>query len=474
MGLRDGNTSLMLWGRGSNPAGMTQLFAAQDRRRFLGATATAFAGLAASGCKTGGGAQTASVTPAPVPPGAFAGYGPLRPDPAGLLDLPEGFSYRFLSRLGERMDDGGTVPDRADGMGCFDLGNGELALVRNHELNTQHASGGPIAKGYGKRDGVFVPGGTTTIVLDAKTLAVKRQFRSLGGTIRNCAGGITPWGTWLTCEESTLRPGIAGGEGLDQAHGWVFEVPAAATALVDAVPLKAMGRFNHEAAAVDPATGIVYLTEDRDDSVLYRFIPRVPGRLAEGGRLQAMVIEGLGDTRNWSGAAMPVGRPYPVTWVEVTDVESPADDLRGQAAAKGAALIARGEGIHMGAADVFVCSTSGGTAKLGQIFKLTPGLAGKPDTVTLFFESVSPEQFNYGDNLTVAPNGHLIVCEDQYTAISQNHIRGITPQGRPYALALLKAQTELAGGCFSPDGKWLFVNVYSPTATLAITGPWTA
>ncbi len=165
----------------------TPAFAA-DRRRFLGATATAFAALAASGCMTRG----APATSARAASGGFAGYGALKPDPAGLLDLPEGFSYRVLSRLGDTMDDGGTVPDRADGMGCFDIGNGEIALVRNHELQPRHDAGGPIAKGFGKRNGTFVPGGTTTIVLDAKTLDVKRQFRSLGGTIRNCSGGVTP------------------------------------------------------------------------------------------------------------------------------------------------------------------------------------------------------------------------------------------------------------------------------------------
>jgi len=449
-------------------------FTAPDRRRFLGATATAFAALAASGCVSRG----ASTAAAPRAASSFAGYGALVPDPAGLLDLPQGFSYRVLSKLGAAMDDGGTVPDRADGMGCFDIGNGELALVRNHELQPQHDAGGPIAKGFGKRNGVFVPGGTTTIVLDAATLSVKRQFRSLGGTIRNCSGGVTPWGTWLTCEEAPIGPGEPRGQGLDKSHGWVFEVPASARGLVDAVPLTAMGRFNHEAACVDPASGIVYQTEDRDDSVLYRFVPAVPGKLAQGGRLQAMVIEGLADTRNWdvsdSGRAMPVGKPYPVRWVDLDDVEAPKDDLRARAAAKGAALVARGEGLHMGENAVFACCTNGGAKKLGQILKLTPGLAGAPGTVELFFESQSIDQFNYGDNLTVAPSGHLFVCEDQYTDVVDNHIRGITPQGAAYGFARLTAQTELAGGCFSPDGKWLFVNAYSPTATLAITGPWAA
>ena len=444
---------------------------ALGRRRFLGATATAFAALAASGCMTRAAAPAARAAAAS---GEFAGYGALVPDPAGLLDLPPGFSYRVLSRLGDRMDDGGTVPDRADGMGCFDLGGGEIALVRNHELQPQHDAGGPIAKGFGKRDGKFVPGGTTTIVLDAATLTVKRQFRSLGGTIRNCSGGVTPWGTWLTCEEAPTGPGQPRGDGLERSHGWVFEVPAAARGLVDPVALTAMGRFNHEAAAVDPASGIVYQTEDRDDSVLYRFLPKVPGNLAAGGRLQAMVIEGIADTRNWNGAAMIVGQQYRVSWVDLDDVEAPKDDLRQRAAAKGAALVARGEGLHMGDNAVFACCTSGGAKQLGQILKLTPGLAGAPDTVELFFESESTDQFNYGDNLTVAPNGHLIVCEDQYTDVVDNHIRGITPQGAAYTLARLTAQTELAGGCFSPDGKVLFVNAYGPTATLAITGPWAA
>lgn len=454
---------------------MTQaLSITPDRRRFIGATATAFAALAASGCtfRTSGkdGAPGGRAGKAD----GFAGYGALVPDPDGFLDLPKGFSYRVVSRLGDRMDDGGTVPDKADGMGCFDLAKGEIALVRNHELLPTDDSGGPIAKGFGKRNGTFVSGGTTTIVLDADTLRVKRQFRSLGGTIRNCAGGTTPWGTWLSCEEAPTGPGQRYGDGLERNHGWVFEVPASAGGLVDAVPLTAMGRFNHEAAAVDPATGIVYMSEDRDDGVLYRFLPKVPGKLAEGGKLQAMVVEGLADTRNWKAPMMPVGRSYPVSWVDLDDVEAPKDDLRQRAAAKGAALVARGEGLHMGMREVFACSTSGGGKQLGQIFKLTPGLAGAPDTVELFFESESTDQFNFGDNLTVAPNGHLIVCEDQYTVMVDNHIRGITPQGAVYEFARLHAQTEMAGACFSPDGKWLFVNVYSPTATLAITGPWVA
>ena len=436
-----------------------------NRRNFIGATGAAFSGLLLNGC-TG---RSAPLTSAPS---SFADYGPLVPDPAGMLDLPRGFSYRLLSSLGNAMTDGCTVPDKADGMGCFSLGNDEIVLIRNHELVPADDAGGVLAKGFGTRDGAIVPGGTTSIVLDATTLEVKREFRSLAGTIRNCSGGITPWGSWLTCEEAPTGPGQRFGEGLAENHGWVFEVPANATGLIDAVPLKAMGRFNHEAACVDPRTGIVYLSEDRDDGVFYRFVPTTPGRLGDGGLLQAMVVEGLSDTRNWTSADMAVGSRHTVRWIDCDDVESPNDDLRSRAAAKGAALVARGEGIHTGTDEIFVCSTNGGQRKLGQILRLVPGTGGEPDQIELFFESQSKDQFNYGDNLTVGPNGHLIVCEDQYTEVVDNHLRGITPDGRAYTLGRLRMQTELAGGCFSPDGKWFFVNAYSPTRTLAITGPW--
>ena len=434
-----------------------------DRRRFLRATGSAFAALAASGCST----RMAGA------PRGDVGFGPLVPDPAGVMDLPDGFSYRVISSLGNAMSDGFTVPDAADGMGCFDLGNGKIALVRNHELVPGKDGGGVTGPAYDTvaRSLVPLPGGTTTLVLDAETLAVEKEYRSLAGTIRNCAGGVTPWGSWLTCEEAPVR---ADGR-INQDHGYTFEVPADAPGLVDPVPLKAMGRFNHEAACVDPATGIVYQTEDRDDSLLYRFIPNVRGKLAEGGKLQALaIVDAPADTRNFEGAPMPVGAWAEVRWVDLDDVEAPEDDLRIRGAAAGAALFARGEGMHMGEGELYFCCTSGGAAKLGQIFRLAPGRDGEADRLQLFFESTSPDQFNYGDNLTVGPNGHLVVCEDQYTEVVENHLRGITPEGVAYPLAFLHMQTEWAGACFSPDGETMFVNAYSPTRTFAIKGPWIA
>ncbi|MFB0613842.1 alkaline phosphatase PhoX [Aurantiacibacter poecillastricola] len=439
-----------------------------SRRQFLALTGTAFAGLYLNSCAPRGPVASSSQALR----GSASPVGPLVPDPAGLLNLPEGFSYRVISRHDTPMSDGGTVPDRADGMGCFDLGNGKLALVRNHELQPDH-DGGAIPSGPAydtvARSLRPLPGGTTTIVLDAATLEVEREYRSLAGTIRNCAGGITPWGSWLTCEENTSR---ADGR-INKDHGWVFEVPADAPGLVEPVPLTAMGRFNHEAACVDPATGIVYLTEDRDDSLLYRFLPLRPGNLAAGGTLQALVLEGIDDTRNWTERSMDVGNTARGSWITMDNVEAPEDDLRQRGAARGAALFARGEGIWMGESELFFTCTSGGAERQGQIFRLKPEIH-EADTLELFYESPAESEYSFGDNLTVAPYGHLVVCEDSYNEHVENHLRGITPAGEAYPLALLDLQTELAGACFSPDGRTLFVNAYSPSMTFAITGPWPA
>lgn len=448
------------------------------RRHFgFGLGSIAFAGLAAR-----------SIAQAPVSGmNEVRGYGALLRDPNNLIDLPKGFSYRVISRYGNIMDDGHVVPNAADGMGAFAIGKGKIALVRNHELSQRDSRFGPftgdVAKDFltydriADKNAMPIPGGTTTLIYDVKTGQREAEWLSLSGTIRNCSGGITPWGSWLTCEEAVTKAG----DGVGKDHGYIFEVPATHRGLVDPVPLKAMGRFNHEAACVDPRTGIAYLTEDREDGLLYRFIPNEKGAFAKGGRLEALVLaEAPGvDPRNWSGVQFAKGQNYRAKWVPLSNPESPNDDLRKQGAAKGAALFARGEGIFWGQGELFFACTNGGAAKFGQIFRYKPavneGLPGEsaaPGMLDLFMESTNPAFYNYGDNICVMPTGHLLVCEDQYTDIVDNHLRGINAAGQTYMIAKSRVQTEFAGACFSPDGSTLFVNFYAPTMTLAIKGPW--
>jgi len=412
-------------------------------------------------------------------------YGPLLSDPNGLLDLPKGFSYRVISELGTLMSDGRPVPDRADGMGVIPIGDNRIALIRNHEIGVSEktllapqVSDDLKAASYDTLGGVVpLPGGTTTIIYNESTGEVEDQFTSLIGTIRNCSGGITPWGTWLSCEENTATAN----EYIAQDHGYVFEVDAKVKGAAKAEPIKAMGRFNHEAACVDPRTGIVYLTEDRSDSLLYRYIPKVKGQLAKGGKLQALAIMANDkfDTRNWDFQSFDLNQQLATHWVDLEDVESPNDDLRKQGYEKGAALFARGEGIFWGDNELYFCCTNGGSKKLGQIMKYVPSVHegstdehNAPGTLSLFIESPNEQTFNYGDNVAVAPNGHLIVCEDQYGDIKNNHLKGVTTDGKVYDFAKVRTQTEPAGACFSSDGSTMFVNLYKPTLTLAITGPW--
>lgn len=449
-----------------------------------------------------GGLSRAFAQAAPVEPTAneVEGYGALVPDPKGLFDLPRGFTYDIVSRAGQVMDDGFLTPGKLDGMACFPGSGDEVILVRNHELKPADVAISPFgvdgalaarlpAGSFYDRargGGAPLPGGTSTLVWDVKRRKLVTHHLSLAGTTTNCAGGKTPYGAWLSCEESEQPAGLDG----EKSHGWVFEVPAGLRGLADPHPITGMGRFKHEATATDPRTGIVYLTEDVTDGtcLFYRYLPNDAARLLAGGRLQALGFsrEVVADSRNWDSRSWGPGDWRQTVWIDLDGVDSVGADLRHRGHAKGAALFARGEGIFFGQGELFFTCTSGGPTKQGQLLRyvLSPhegqtGEADQPGRLQLFAEPTDPATMVMCDNITIAPNGHIFVCEDK--SRGANKLCAVTPQGKIYTVgrnpaapltASSPVNTELAGVCFSPDGSTCFVNIYQPGTTIAITGPW--
>ncbi|MER5224639.1 alkaline phosphatase PhoX [Streptomyces flaveus] len=411
-------------------------------------------------------ARTAAA--APVKLEFDAEYGPLRPvkDQATgleLLQLPRGFEYISYGWTNDLMDDGVRTPGSHDGMAAFRYGD-KVHLVRNHERGAGPAFTAPA---YNPE----ASGGTTTMVFAPDAGQWLESYGSLGGTIRNCAGGPTPWNTWLTCEETFST--TAG-----KRHGYIFEV--ASQGKGNPEPYKAMGRFNHEAVAIDPATGYVYETEDRGDASLYRFVPAVPGDLSKGGRLEAMRIgTATYDTRLDGEKAYGT-----VSWVPVSDADPATDTVRLQAQANGAAVFSRLEGAWYGNDRIYVLTTDGGPARQGQVFELDPAT----DEFRVLFASPGSDVLNAPDNMCVSPRGGLVLCED---GGGTEYVHGLTTEGEIFRFAAnnvdLRGGTagkdvpaadhrgsEWAGSVFEPkNGNWLFVNVQTPGITFAITGPWT-
>lgn len=416
---------------------------------------------------------------------ATTGYGPLKPvndEATGipLLQLPDGFSYRSFGWIGDPMTDGRKTPGVHDGMAVVAESDGVVTLVRNHEIE---AFGNSIAgdkHSYDPKAG----GGCTNVRFNTQTGQFIDSWASLSGTVRNCAGGPTPWGTWLTCEETVNGPGAEYKGilfGYTQDHGYVFEVPA--EGMSEAKPLTEMGRFWHEAVAVDPATGIVYETEDRSMAGFYRFLPNEKGKLSSGGQLQMAKLSGTTDTR----LEQSLGQKYDVSWVDIHDptrAHTPGTtDTLGvfrQGQEQGGAIFGRLEGGAHHAGHIFITATIGGDAQKGQVWKYTPA----DETIELLYESPGENILDMPDNLTVSPRGGLVLCEDGHHMPQRMH--GLTADGQLFTLAannvVLTGQKngikgdfrgqEWAGATFSADGKWLFANIQTPGITFAITGPW--
>lgn len=481
-----------------------------SRRGFLRAAL-----FSASGLVTPGSVLPAFAAMANGVQGTSPGYGPLVPDPERLLDLPAGFRYRMLSpgttrsqkdlaeRFRSSLSNGEPTPGLHDGMAAFAGPDGTTILVRNHEMNVgdEPAVDAARRRPYDRR----TTGGTTTLWVDRDRDLVK-SFPSLSGTLHNCAGGATPWGSWLSAEESTLIPGGRDrtnadmDPGVGERHGYIFEVDASSDDLVDPVPLKAMGRFRHEAVAVDPQTGFAYLTEDRDDGLLYRFRPALvvegrkhpsdlrAGDYAHGGVLEALRIVSIPRalTNNQHGSVIPRhGKPFAIDWVRIPDRDPDLDmrhpegdpgrevtastSTRAQGFGLGCAAFARTEGITYARGSVYFCCTNGGPRELGQVFRLDL----RRQQLSLVVEPDEHAILEGPDNLCVAPHGDLVICEDNLARRS-NFVVGVTKRGTCYRIArnAHPSDREFAGATFSPDGRTLFVNVQEPGMTFAIWGPW--
>ncbi|NBE51908.1 alkaline phosphatase PhoX [Streptomyces boluensis] len=447
------------------------------RRQVLARTGALGAGIAFTGAISELFAGTAAAH-------GKAGYGPLVPDPDGLLDLPKGFRYKVLSREGDELRSGeGKVPSNHDGMAAFRGRNGGVHLVRNHENRVTAKLAVPTVEGL-----TYDPqgkGGCTALALDGRNNVLDERV-AIAGTAVNCAGGPSLWGTWLTCEETEDK---AGTNGYTKDHGFIFEVDAVDPRRTGAVPLTAMGRFQHEAVAIDPRNGTVYETEDAFEKpfgLFYRFLPEKPlggvGSLQAGGKLQAMRVPGVADLSK----IQETGASFDgIEWVDVPDPLAAQTPIRHQDfGPKGITHAQKLEGCYWGGRSVYFVSSYAKSAEgsaadhYGQIWRYDPS-EGRL-TLVIVFGPDSDLQLpgEEPDNICLAPGGGLMVCEDGEGA---QHVYGLTRRGEVYAMARGRQNIgtpeepewgEFAGVTFSPDGDTMYMNCYKPGTTFAVTGPW--
>ncbi len=430
--------------------------------------------------------------------------GELQPQGSGLLEVAKGIRYVALQSGTDTMSDGFAAGAQPDGMAVFDGGNGAYTLLRNQELGDA---------GFMAKYGIALPtglkgtwdgphfadgryGGVTRVVLDKavleaelregigqKSQAVRDSRWVLAGTDKNCSGGVLSGG-WVTCEESS-SPG----------HGYALFTKPEDEALTDPRPIRSWGRMHREGVALDPETGVVYMTEDRGDGLFYRHVPKRKTAPMSEGRVEALVVEGLSTLDPYPANRSPKtgtpqwqnGQEFPVRWVEIPDPQAAKETCRSQGAKLGCATFNRNEGIVWDADSVWFIASLGGCVNGGQIFQYVPDRTDPSrGKLILQYEVTDRSVLSCPDNLVMAPWGDILMGEDNYSGdhgVTFQHIRGMRPDGSIYTLARnpqvppgggTRPGAEFTGLCFSPDGKVLFANVQSPiNTTFAFTGDWT-
>ncbi|MER7817910.1 alkaline phosphatase PhoX [Streptomyces sp. NPDC096153] len=385
-----------------------------ERRSFLRGAVIGTSAAAFGGTLWQGAASAAPAQPGPGP------YGALGAADANGIQLPAGFTSRVIARSGQKVASTSyTWHNAPDGGACFADGTGWI-YVSNSEIN---------------------PSGGASAVRFSSSGAITGAYRILSGTRTNCAGGKTPWNTWLSCEEVSL--------------GYVYETdPWGVNA---AVRRDAMGRFKHEAAAADPVRRVVYLTEDESNGCLYRFIPTTWGDLSSG-TLQVLVA-GTASSGSFS-------------WANVPDPDGSPTATRSQVS--GAKRFNGGEGCHY--ANDTVWFTTKGDNRLWQL-NLTSGTYELAYDDSLVTGGSAP--LTGVDNVTGSSSGDLFVAEDG----GNMEICVITPDDVVASFLRINGQSgsEITGPAFSPDGRRLYFSSQRGTSgsssggiTYEVTGPFRA
>jgi secreted PhoX family phosphatase len=376
---------------------------------------------------------------APAQPGPSP-YGPLQAADINGLMLPAGFTSRVIARAGLPVVPAPYIwPIFPDGAACFPADDGGW----NYVVNSETPSHGALP------DGVQRLGGASAIHFNAQG-KITDAYRVLSGTRTNCAGGATPWGTWLSCEE--FDDGDDGGSTASAGRVWECDP----TGKNKAIRRDALGAFEHEAAAVDPATHQVYLTEDKGDGRFYRFTPAsfsgTPSDL-DAGTLAAAQLIG------------PADGPWNVAWDVIPDPSATEVQTRKQVAAT--TPFRGGEGCFHD--DGIVYFTTKGDNKVWRFHVAS-------QTMDILYDAADPP--NQGDtvlsgvdNVVVSRSGDVFVAEDggnmEIVMITPDNVvapvlratgpqHGLFENPLPDPAGEVPLVSEITGPTFSPDGSRLY------------------